>query len=434
MIKKTIALFLSATLSATILMAAQTMVGNVGMREASVWIQADGQFAIMATASAKDKTSSTAALKRFPHNTNGWTSTAVFTNLSPNTHYDYVVNTSDGKEIAKGSFKTQADFKDRTPPPDFSFAVFGENYLNDKEFDPPFKTPGAEYEIYAAADAKNPAFAIWVDGMNTLRNADLDSALAKLSRAANARNIPEIKGLLTKRANYGVVAQKSYFGKSKDANTANVRDCAEIFDFAWANPTSKFDKTKAYSFTYSDAEFFILDDCTNRSYFDYRAARPTYLGEAQLKWLMGALQNSKANFKFVILNSPFANPANNRDNFTFSADERKALNEFLVFAKIEGVVFISANKPYGELSRLIRAGGYPIYDLTAGPLTGRPAAEATEMNYFRIPNSTITKRSFAIVKVDGPENDRALTFSFFDSKGAEIFSTTVKLSELKKFD
>ena len=56
---------------------------------------------------------------------------------------------------------------------------------------------------------------------------------------------------------------------------------------------------------------------------------------------MGALQNSKANFKFVVLNSPFANPVATRDNFAFSANERKILSDFLVFAKIPGsCVFI----------------------------------------------------------------------------------------------
>ena len=42
----------------------------------------------------------------------------------------------------KTSFKTKPDFVDRTPPPDFTFALLGENYDNDPEFDPPFRTPG----------------------------------------------------------------------------------------------------------------------------------------------------------------------------------------------------------------------------------------------------------------------------------------------------
>lgn len=270
--------------------------------------------------------------------------------------------------------------------------------------------------------------------MNTLRNADESSESAKFLRGVSARDLGEVKDLISKFPNYGVAARNSFYGKNNDSNSANIADASCAFDMLWANPAARPGGAKAYSFQYADAEFFVLDDCTNRSYLDYRENRPSYLGDAQLNWLMGALQNSKANFKFVVLNSPFANPVATRDNFAFSANERKILSDFLVFAKIPGVVFLSANKPYGELSRLIRAGGYPLYDLTVGPLTGRPVDEIAEMNYFRVPSSSITKRSFAMVKVDGPEDDRAVTFAFFDSKGGQLFSSTVKLSELKKFE
>lgn len=428
---KTAPFTLALLFSAASLAAAPSMVGDVGTREARVWVAAGSAKGITAACSEGGKAASSAAVQN-PQN--GGASTIIFSGLNPGAKYEFSVKTADGAEIAKGSFKTRPDYKDRTPPPDFSFAVFGENYLNDKQFDPPYKTPGGEYEIYAAADAKNPAFSIWADGMNTLRNADEDSASAKFLRGAAAREIPEISALLSKRANYGVAARGSYYGKSNDSNSAGAVGASAAFDMLWANPASGAGGAKSYSFQYADAEFFVLDDCSNRSYLDYRNSRPAYLGERQLEWLMGALQNSKANFKFVVMSSPFANPANSRDNFAFSADERKRLSEFLVFSKIPGIVFLSANKPFGELSRLVRAGGYPIYDLTAGPLTGRPIEEVTEMNYFRVPSSAITKRSFAIIKVDGPENDRAVTFSFFDSKGAQLFSTTVKLSELKKFD
>lgn len=429
---KTTPLIFAFLLSAAPLIAASSMVGDVGTREARVWVGAD-PAEISAECSEGGKAAVKAsAIVRNPQN--GGACTAIFSGLKPGAAYEYSVKSADGAEIAKGSFKTKPDHKDRTPPPDFSFAVFGENYLNDKQFDPPYKTPGGEYEIYATADAKNPAFSIWADGMNTLRNADEDSASAKFLRGAAAREASGISALLSKRANYGVAARNSFYGRDNDSNSAGAAGASSAFDMLWANPAGGAGGAKSYSFKYADAEFFVLDDCSNRSYLDYRNSRPSYLGDRQLEWLMGALQNSKAGFKFVVMSSPFANPANSRDNFAFSADERKKLSEFLVFSKIPGIVFLSANKPFGELTRLVRAGGYPIYDLTAGPLTGRPIGEVTEMNYFRVPSSAVTRRSFAIVKVDGPESDRAVTFSFFDSKGEQLFSTTVKHSELKKFD
>lgn len=428
--KSLIFAFVAAT--ATVLSATQTMVGDVGVREARVWFNGAGSD-VSATCTAGGKKFE-GAIKKAYGNAAGESGVAIFSGLKAGTDYEYSISGKDGKVLASGAFKTAPDHKDRTPPPDFAFAVFGENYVNDKEFDPPFKTPGGEYEIYSAAASKKPAFCIWADGMNTLRNADESSESAKFLRGVSARDLGEVKDLISKFPNYGVAARNSFYGKNNDSNSANIADASCAFDMLWANPAARPGGAKAYSFQYADAEFFVLDDCTNRSYLDYRENRPSYLGDAQLNWLMGALQNSKANFKFVVLNSPFANPVATRDNFAFSANERKILSDFLVFAKIPGVVFLSANKPYGELSRLIRAGGYPLYDLTVGPLTGRPVDEIAEMNYFRVPSSSITKRSFAMVKVDGPEDDRAVTFAFFDSKGGQLFSSTVKLSELKKFE
>ena len=114
--------------------------------------------------------------------------------------------------------------------------------------------------------------------------------------------------------------------------------------------------------------------------------------------------------------------------------ERKQLMDFLALNKIGGVVMLSANKPYGEITRHVRSNGYPILDVTAGPLTGRPATEIGEMNYFRMPSSAMLKRSFAQVKIDGAENARVITFTFFDSKGNAGFSTSLKESDLYKFE
>lgn len=428
--KKIIPLILFG-LSSCIAYSANTMVGNCAMREASVWIDAETDMPISAICTDQAGKQTIARFSRKPDASNAYTTIAVFENLIPNTFYKYAVKLAD-KEISSGSFTTKPDFLDRTPPPDFSFALFGENHINDKSFDPPFRTPGGEYEIYDSANTKNPSFSIWLGGTNALRAADLDSRSGRISRFFDFRRLPEAKKLLTSRANYGVVAQNSYIGKGLDSDSACVDLASEVFDLAWANPKGKVNK--AYSFSYSDADFFVLDDCSERTLLDHGRERPRYLGEAQIRWLKGALKNSKATFKFIVVNSPFANPAPNDRNFTYTEEERTEILSFLDSAKISGVVFLTANKPFGELTRLIRANAYPIYDMTTSVATARPVDEPDEMNYFRVPNSTSAKRAFTIVKVDGAENDRAITFSSFDSKGNQISSTTIKASELKKFE
>ena len=227
----------------------------------------------------------------------------------------------------------------------------------------------------------------------------------------------------------------SNFGKNNpDSASASKSAAVDAFKSFWANPEPSVEGVQAYTFEYSDAQFFVLDDCSARSNLDYKQDKPYMLGAAQTRWLKDALENSQAKFKIVVINSPFANPVKSKSNFTFAADERKEIMDFLLAKKIGGIVFLSANKGYGEITRLVRAGAYPIVDATTAPLTNRPAAEIEELNYFRMPGSGITKRAFLQVKIDGTENERAISFTFIDSKGKPLFSTSIKEAELYKFE
>lgn len=111
---KTTPLIFAFLLSAAPLIAASSMVGDVGTREARVWVGAD-PAEISAECSEGGKAAVKAsAIVRNPQN--GGACTAIFSGLKPGAAYEYSVKSADGAEIAKGSFKTKPDHKDRTPP------------------------------------------------------------------------------------------------------------------------------------------------------------------------------------------------------------------------------------------------------------------------------------------------------------------------------
>ncbi len=352
----------------------------------------------------------------------------VMEGLEPGAEYRYEI--SDGKETSSGSVATQADYKGRTPPPDFSFVVIGANHINDKRFDEPFREPGGEYEIFESAKNTKPAFAIWAGTLNNYRNADVGSRSAMASRLSDLRSLPQASAFLNSQPNYGVPNSNTL----SDSSSPSAPNHTAVYDIFWCNPPRAEESSRAYSFSYADADFFILDDFSNRTNLDYKNLRPKMLGDSQLDWLFCALQNSKATFKFVVMNTPITNPVESAENFTFADSERKRLLAFLSDKKIEGVIMISGKKSYAEITRYIRAGSYPIFELTAGPMTARPAKEVSEMNYFRVPSSATLGRSFAQVKVEGAEGSRTVTLSFFDSKGNAGFSVSIKQDDLKKFD
>lgn len=428
-------------LSFNLLNAAGSAVGAVDAREAKLNIclpdnmeRQSGNLRAWCHPDGGPETKTEAFFTRMASPANGNTAECIFANLKPGTKYAYAVEDSKGQKLFSGTFATKPDFKERTPPPDFTFAVLGSNYVNDKTFDPPFRTPGAEYEIYEAVKNAKPAFAIWADGLNVLRNADVGSRSGIFSRYRSARDFKAISSVLESQPNYAVMSASNFGKNNPDASSASKNAAIDAFKSFWANPEPAIEGLQAYTFDYSDAQFFVLDDCSARSNLDYKQDKPYILGAAQSRWLKNSLENSQAKFKIIVINSPFANPVKSKTNFTFADGERKDLMDFLAAKKIGGVVFLSANKEYGEATRLVRAGAYPLLDITAAPLTNRPAAEIEELNYFRMPGSGTTKRAFLMVKIDGPENGRAISFTFVDSQGKPLFTTSVKEQDLYRFE
>lgn len=418
--------------------AAVATLGACDMREAKIVYQLSGPE--IGAAQPKitfkkegDTAEVPAIILNLPTPQNFHTGKAAFPNLLPDSKYEYFIKSEDGSKIlSKGAFKTKPDYEGRTPPPEFTFLLFGSAYDNQQPFDPPFRTNGGEYEIFDAAKSLNPAFAIWADGATMLKRADCDSRSGIFARYINARNLDKQKDFLANVPNYGVFSKSSTGVKNISAKSKT--NAAEAFDTFWANPESTVENCKAYSFEYADAEFFVLDDVSNRDTLDFSESVPQFLGERQLHWLFSALANSSAKFKVVVMGSPALNPAKSEENFTKAERERNAIIEFSLSKKISGLLFLSAGKPYGEITRLVRAGAYPIFDVTAGPVTARPAEETSELNYFRLPNSGTFKRSFVKIDVIGPENSREIKFTFIDSKGTAGFSTSIKESDMNTFE
>ena len=103
-------------------------------------------------------------------------------------------------------------------------------------------------------------------------------------------------------------------------------------------------------------------------------------------------------------------------------------------ARIAGLFFISGGKSYGELTRLVHANSYNLYDLTLGPLTANPGNNEDELNFFRQPGSSTFERHFAIIEFAGPEEERRLTIRIMSIEGKELWSRSISASSLQPAD
>jgi len=417
------------------------MLGSVDMREANLWLLTNrhDKFVCRVTAEGDNR------IMEFPitwelnsnqekvGNSQYAMGKVFISGLTPSTKYSYKIIAVSEINVFESTFTTPPDFYTRFPAPDFTIAVAGTVHNNESLYDEAFRIPGGEDEIFdKIAESKSSAL-IWAGGLESLRVADWGSRSGFFERFSYARTRPYMKKVLASQSNIGVMSAVSYGEPNSDKTLWNKKDSHYMFTTFWANPTTA-DNFMFTTFRYADARFFILDDCSEKDLLEPVLSKKQILGRTQLNQLCQALQASTDKFKVVVMNMPFANPVNTPENYASAENERREFLNFLNTKKIKGVFFVSGNKQYGEVSRLVRPGAYAIFDVTAGPVNARLADSAKEMNFFRVPGSVVLKRSFVTLSFTGPEDNRKVSVKYIGSKGESLFETSFSYADISSFN
>ena len=99
---------------------------------------------------------------------------------------------------------------------------------------------------------------------------------------------------------------------------------------------------------------------------------------------------------------------------------------------MKGVVFLSGDRHFSELSGLKRPGKYTLYDWTVSPLTSCVATSALkETNENRVEGSLFMQHNFGILKFFGNKDNRALKLELFDKDGKTLWNKVITLKELQ---
>ena len=79
-----------------------------------------------------------------------------------------------------------------------------------------------------------------------------------------------------------------------------------------------------------------------------------------------------------------------------------------------------------------RYDAYPLYDFTVSPLTsGFCDICKNEKNKYRINESGVFQRNFAVFKVSGATKNRTLDYTIFNNKGEALWNYTLHEDDLK---
>ena len=153
----------------------------------------------------------------------------------------------------------------------------------------------------------------------------------------------------------------------------------------------------------------------------------TFLGAAQWAWLEEQLQQP-ADLRLIASSNQFAHEYNGWESWTNVPHEQQRFLQLIQKTKANGVVFMSGDVHWGELSCWKNSITYPIYDLTSSGLT--QSWPDTEPNAHRV-GSVVRQNNFGLIELSLSPQDTSITFQLINKKNKSQLKHTLSLSKLR---
>jgi alkaline phosphatase D len=417
------------------------MVGHVHMMEANIWLQttppgAQVQIAYWDTTGvgtnrglANKKGRIKLSKKYATHADNDHIAQVVLGRLEPGTTYAYQVLLN-GKPVSLAYptlFKTQKIWLWRTDPPEFSVAMGSCTYINDSLYDRPGKPYGSSYGIFEEIRKKQPDLMLWLGDNYYYREADWYSETGMRHRASHSRSVPEMQPLLAATQHYAIWDDHDFGPNDSDRSYVLKETAREIFSDYWVNPTYGLDGKEGITtmFQYADVDFFLMDNRWFRSPNRCKACpNKQYFGKEQIDWLVENLANSFAPFKVIASGGMILSSHKGHENFiNLAPDERDYLFKRIDEEQIKGVVFVTGDVHYSELSQAKTPAGITLIDMTTSPLTSGVYSNPKDQNDNRVAGTQVSdQHTFTILKFSGKRKERKMEISLCGENGSIIWS------------
>jgi alkaline phosphatase D len=150
---------------------------------------------------------------------------------------------------------------------------------------------------------------------------------------------------------------------------------------------------------------------------DYRpnpSPDSTILGAAQWAWLETQLR-MRADVRIIASSIQYSHEYNGWESWTNVPHERERMRQLIRTTRANGVVFISGDVHWGEVSRWDTPDMYPLWDVTSSGLT--ETWPSVEPNTNRV-GPVVRENNFGEIEIDWSRATPALSLRLFDVTGA----------------
>ena len=152
----------------------------------------------------------------------------------------------------------------------------------------------------------------------------------------------------------------------------------------------------------------------------------TFLGKDQWLWLEKKFKE-KADLRIICSSNQFSHEYNGYESWTNMPMEQKRMLDLIKKTKANGVVFISGDVHWGEISKLPVENSYPIFDVTSSGLTEK--WKSIEPNKYRV-GDPCRLINFGLIKIDWSLKDPLLTMQVRNGDDQVVTEKKVNFSEI----
>jgi alkaline phosphatase D len=168
-------------------------------------------------------------------------------------------------------------------------------------------------------------------------------------------------------------------------------------------------------------EFFYPLD-----YFPHQIEDSVLLGEEQWRWLEEELKKP-ADIRLIGSGSQFSISYNGYEAWANFPHEQKRMLELIKRTKANGVVFLTGDVHYAEISKLEEPGLYPIYDVTSSGITSTWHFATPNTNRIEGP---VMENHFGMLTIDWQKKDPEIKMEIVDVRNNQRIEHTIKRSEI----
>lgn len=165
-----------------------------------------------------------------------------------------------------------------------------------------------------------------------------------------------------------------------------------------------------------------------KGYAPHTTTEPTLLGEEQWVWLEKELQKP-ADIRIIGSGTQFGIEWNGYEAWANFPHEQKRMLDLINSTKANGVLFISGDVHYSEISKL-KTDFYPVYDFTSSGLSSTWHFATPNNNRIEGP---IMDNHFGLITINWNKADTDLIMETWDINDNQRFEYTVKLKDITSF-